>query len=76
MSENINEKIQLRKERDKRIAEQEKLKDGLNKNLNRQLQSFVTFENLMVKRPSHWQVEYPEVFDQGGFNVVIANPPY
>lgn len=27
-------------------------------------------------RPFHWFVEFPEVFHQGGFDVVIGNPPY
>jgi len=24
----------------------------------------------------HWELEFPEVFMQGGFNVVVGNPPY
>ena len=27
-------------------------------------------------KPFHWFVEFPEVFSQGGFDVVIGNPPY
>lgn len=26
--------------------------------------------------PFHWFIEYPEVFEDGGFDVVIGNPPY
>ncbi|MFC7597578.1 Eco57I restriction-modification methylase domain-containing protein [Terrabacter sp. GCM10028922] len=26
--------------------------------------------------PFHWFIEYPEVFSEGGFDVVIGNPPY
>ncbi|MHA7143819.1 Eco57I restriction-modification methylase domain-containing protein [Arthrobacter sp. TmT3-37] len=26
--------------------------------------------------PFHWFIEFPEVFDRGGFDVVIGNPPY
>lgn len=26
--------------------------------------------------PFHWFIEFPEVFDNGGFDVVIGNPPY
>lgn len=26
--------------------------------------------------PFHWFIEFPEVFDSGGFDVVIGNPPY
>ena len=28
------------------------------------------------KKPFLWPLEFPEVFDNGGFDVVIANPPY
>ncbi len=28
------------------------------------------------KKPFHWLIEFPEVFADGGFDVVIGNPPY
>lgn len=28
------------------------------------------------KKPFLWPVEFPEIFEQGGFDIVIANPPY
>ena len=28
------------------------------------------------KRPFNWQEEFPEVFTQGGFDVIIGNPPW
>ena len=28
------------------------------------------------KKPFNWQEQFPEVFNQGGFAVVIGNPPY
>lgn len=28
------------------------------------------------KRPFNWQEEFPQVFSQGGFDVIIGNPPY
>lgn len=28
------------------------------------------------KCPFNWQEEFPEIFQQGGFNVIIGNPPY
>ena len=32
--------------------------------------------NFRNKRPFNWEEEFPEVFKQGGFDVVIGNPPY
>lgn len=31
---------------------------------------------LELKRPFHWFAEFPQVFVNGGFDVVIGNPPY
>ncbi|GAB1057499.1 MAG: hypothetical protein WAqPseu_41030 [Shewanella algae] len=28
------------------------------------------------RKPFHWVLEFPEVFEQGGFHAVVANPPY
>jgi adenine-specific DNA-methyltransferase len=28
------------------------------------------------KKPFNWEKEFPDVFDQGGFDVIIGNPPY
>ena len=28
------------------------------------------------KKPFLWPVEFPEVFEEGGFDIVVANPPY
>lgn len=28
------------------------------------------------KKPLFWPIEFPEVFDRGGFDIVVANPPY
>ncbi len=32
--------------------------------------------NFRDKKPFNWKEEFPEVFTQGGFDVVIGNPPY
>lgn len=35
------------------------------------------FDDWVVQtRPFHWFIEFPEVFDRDGFDVVIGNPPY
>ncbi|WP_143466000.1 Eco57I restriction-modification methylase domain-containing protein [Leifsonia sp. NCR5] len=37
----------------------------------------VNFDEWVVDtRPFHWFIEFPEVFDRDGFDVVIGNPPY
>lgn len=33
-------------------------------------------KNFKEKKPFNWQEEFPEVFAQGGFDVIIGNPPW
>ncbi|MDI6785931.1 MAG: N-6 DNA methylase [bacterium] len=33
-------------------------------------------KNYRDKKPFNWQEEFPEVFKQGGFDVIIGNPPW
>ncbi len=33
-------------------------------------------KNFKEKKPFNWKEEFPEVFKQGGFDVIIGNPPY
>lgn len=33
-------------------------------------------DNWQEKRPFNWEIEFPEVFKQGGFNGIIGNPPW
>ena len=33
-------------------------------------------KNWRDKKPFNWREEFPEVFKQGGFDVIIGNPPY
>jgi type I restriction-modification system DNA methylase subunit len=33
-------------------------------------------KNFRDRKPFNWEDEFPEVFKQGGFDVVIGNPPY
>jgi len=42
---------------------------------NEKLQKYFG-KNWRDKNPFNWQEEFPEVFKQGGFDVVIGNPPY
>jgi hypothetical protein len=71
-----HERTRYRRERDGLIAEQETLKARLTEDLNERIGKLVAFEEIGAKHPLHWIVEFPEVFQEGGFDVVIANPPY
>ena len=33
-------------------------------------------KNWQDKKPFNWEQEFPEVFKQGGFNVIVGNPPW
>ncbi len=33
-------------------------------------------KNFSEQKPFNWQEQFPEVFKQGGFDVIIGNPPY
>jgi hypothetical protein len=38
--------------------------------------SRVAGENLQGRSTFHWPVEFPEVFERGGFDAFVGNPPY
>lgn len=38
--------------------------------------SLIDDPNLDVKLAFNWELEFPQVFEKGGFDVVIGNPPY
>jgi len=74
-TKDVQERIMLRKERDKLIEEQEKLKQEICEPLNEKLKK--NFDIVVEeKKPFHYEIEFPEVSEQEGFDVVIANPPY
>lgn len=35
-----------------------------------------TLTDFLILRPFHWGLAFPEVFEQGGFDVIVGNPPY
>jgi hypothetical protein len=41
---------------------------------NRQKQTFQEWKDKSI--PFHWFIEFPDVFEKGGFDVIIGNPPY
>ena len=38
--------------------------------------SLIDDESVAGEKAFNWQIEFPEVFENGGFDVVIGNPPY
>ena len=74
LSKDADERILGRREKDGLIVEQETLKARLTEDLNERLGKLVAFEDISTKHPLHWMVEFPQVFREGGFDVVIANP--
>lgn len=38
--------------------------------------SFELPEDKPIRKPFHWALEFPEVFEHGGFNSFIGNPPF
>jgi len=51
-----------------------KVGNSLISNHRRDLKKY--FENPAAKKPFNWDEEFPQVFEQVGFDVVIGNPPY
>ena len=39
-------------------------------------QQEITQEEIKQIKPFNWKEEYPEIFENGGFDIVIGNPPY
>lgn len=91
-SDQIKELMRLREEikntqdlekKSKLEIEHDYLKNEINEELNDNLSDY--FEDITNIKPFNWEIEFPEVFyddngklkeDEGGFDVVIGNPPY
>lgn len=81
-SEDINELI-IYKSRIKKAKKDEKphliekydaIKSNINSKINRNLENY--FDDLSEIKPFNWEIEFPEIFKAGGFDLVIGNPPY
>jgi len=75
--EGRKELTQLRgdEERNKKLAEIEAIAKPVKEALNANLEKYFGDE-VEANQPFNWQVEFPEVFAGGGFDIVIGNPPY
>ena len=52
-------------------AELDKIQRDVQRDLNVDLPA-----GLSDRRPFHWAIEFPEVFQQGGFDAICGNPPF
>jgi len=57
-----------------------KFKEDLDKKLFTVLQlagfSEKLFDEPVVSTPFHWVMEFPDIFGEGGFDIVVTNPPF
>jgi len=76
---NYYEKDELTNEEKKRLETLELrlkvLKEKINNKLNENLKDYFG-KHLTTVHPFNWEVEFPQVMQEGGFDVVIGNPPY
>ena len=63
------------KKLEKLEEELKELKNRVNPELNLNLKTYFG-DHLDTVHPFNWEVEFPEVMQEGGFDVVIGNPPY
>lgn len=70
---------EIPKSEEKRLEALEKnlkfIKNNVNKKLNDKLEDYFG-DNIGSTHPFNWEVEFPEVMNEKGFDVVIGNPPY
>ncbi|WP_430505930.1 Eco57I restriction-modification methylase domain-containing protein [Haloparvum sp. PAK95] len=58
---------------------QEKYRKSLDKDFLQEFQAAVsdaTEADLSDQRPFHWMLEFPSVYADGGFDVIVGNPPW
>ncbi len=62
--------------RDKKASEQLSLDDANSKEISKELEELDNIEKISNTEHFEWHLNFNEVFEQGGFDIVIANPPY
>ncbi|PYV74934.1 MAG: restriction endonuclease [Acidobacteria bacterium] len=67
---------ELKESTDKRIPTTEELERCLEKLPVNGITLGYAFDLASQGRFFHWKLEFPEVFDSGGFDVVLGNPPW
>jgi len=61
---------------DKKIAEQLNIGDVTSKEINKEFKELNKIENVSNTEHFEWHLNFSEVFEKGGFDIVIGNPPY
>jgi len=51
------------------------IEKSINKKLNKQLELYF-INNVNLYKPMNFEIAFSEVFEQGGFDCIIGNPPY
>jgi len=73
------DKDKLNEEEESRLKALEKrlkvLKDKINDKINDNLKKCFD-DKLSTVHPFNWEIEFPRVLHEGGFDIIIGNPPY
>jgi hypothetical protein len=67
--------VEDERERKELERKEEAIRKEINEKLNKKLEEYFDSPEKQIK-PFNWQVEFPEIFEYGGFDVAIGNPPY
>jgi hypothetical protein len=61
---------------DKKVEEQLNIGDITSKEISKEFKELNKIENVSNTEHFEWHLHFNEVFEKGGFDIVIANPPY
>lgn len=61
---------------DQKVSEQLNIGDVSSKEINKEFKELSKIENVSNTEHFEWRLNFNEVFEKGGFDIVIANPPY
>lgn len=62
--------------KDQKVSEQLNIGDISSKEISKEFEQLNKIENVSNTEHFEWHLNFNEVFEKGGFDIVIANPPY
>ena len=62
--------------KDQKVSEQLNIGDISSKEISKEFEQLNKIENVSNAEHFEWHLNFNEVFEKGGFDIVIANPPY